>query len=48
MELSIVQLKSLTCEFLTRLTMNLESCQINVLYLMLFLDKGFGLMLDRS
>jgi hypothetical protein len=48
MELSIVRLKSFTNELLTHLTMNLESCQINVLYLILFIDKGFALMQDQT
>jgi hypothetical protein len=28
--------------------MNLESCQINVLHLIWFIDKGFALMLART
>jgi hypothetical protein len=35
-------------ELLAHLTMKLESCQINVVYLILFIDKGFALMLART
>jgi hypothetical protein len=45
METNIVRLSSLMCEFLTHLTMNLESCNINVLHLMRFIDKDFALIL---
>jgi hypothetical protein len=45
MEMNIVRLNSLMHEFLTHLTMNLESCQINVLHLIPFIDKNFALIL---
>jgi hypothetical protein len=45
METNIVRLNPLMHVFLTRLTMNLESCQINILHLMRFIDKDFALIL---
>jgi hypothetical protein len=48
MEINIVRLNSQMREFLTRLTMNLESCQINNLYLMQFVDKDFALLKTTS
>jgi hypothetical protein len=48
MELSIVRLNSLTRKLLNHLTVNLESCQINVLHLILFINKGFALMLAQT
>jgi hypothetical protein len=35
-------------ELLVRLTVNLESCQINILHLIQFIDKSFALMLVRT
>jgi hypothetical protein len=32
-------------KIVAHLTIKLESCQINVVYLILFIDKGFALML---
>jgi hypothetical protein len=45
MEINIVQPISFMREFFTRLTMDLKSCQINVLHLISFIDKYFALIL---
>jgi hypothetical protein len=41
LETDIAQLTSFLCEFLTCLTV-IESCWINILYLILFVDKGLS------
>jgi hypothetical protein len=46
METTIVWLNSFMREFLTHLTMDLESCDINVLHLISFIYKDFALILD--
>jgi hypothetical protein len=48
MEFNIVRPNSLMHEFLTHLTVNLESCQINILHLILFIDKDFAFILART
>jgi hypothetical protein len=45
MEINIVQPISFMREFFTHLTMDLKSCQINVLHLISFIDKYFALIL---
>jgi hypothetical protein len=47
-EIKYISLNSFMHEVLTHLTMNIESCQINVLHLILVIDKSFAHMLART